>query len=131
MAAPNKSNPIEPKIDGVDDDPDNESHSSDNDFQDDDDDDDDDDPRNGIGRRGAPIKARGGSLQHASMTESYSEIMNSPSGSGDEGAVGGASGPYPIPRRRPGSLPTIEKNCKCWRRGRRLEPLRHWARLFK
>lgn len=107
MATLNKANPSGSKAKNGDDEQAYESHSSDNDFQDDDDDEDDDD-NDRTGPMGAPIKIRGGSLQHASMTESYSEILNSPTGSGDEGATG----PYPIPKRRPGSLPTIEKNCK-------------------
>lgn len=94
----------ESKQTASDDDKDNDSaSSSDNDFQDEDDE-----------RR---ISGHGSQLQHASMTESYSEILNSPTDSngqafsiGEETAA--TSGPYPIPKRRPGSLPTAGKNCK-------------------
>lgn len=85
-----------------DDEPQNESNSSDNDF--------DDDDVLRISDRGSP----GYQLKNASMTESYSEIINSPTRSrnstGDE--AGAQSGPYPIPKRRPGSLSTMGKICK-------------------
>lgn len=83
----------------------NDSNSSDNDF------DDDDVLREN--ERGSP----GHQLKNASMTESYSEIVNSPTRSrnstGDDagGAHSGPSGPYPIPKRRPGSLSTTGKIC--------------------
>lgn len=91
-----------------DEDKNNDSASSDNDFQDD-----DDDGGDGEGQ----ISGHGSQLQHASMTESYSEILNSPTDSngaafsiGEEMAA--TSEPYPIPKRRPGSLPTAGKNCE-------------------
>lgn len=106
----------ESKQTASDDDKNNDTASSDNDFQDDDDD-------GGDGER--RISGHGSQLQHASMTESYSEILNSPTDSngaafsiGEETAA--TSGPYPIPKRRPGSLPTAGKNCECNR----------WARMM-
>lgn len=64
---------------------------------------------------GVRIRGRTSQLANASMTESYSEILNSPTDSGGgllDDVAGPSSGPYPIPRRRPGSLPTGAKNCE-------------------
>lgn len=104
-----------------------DNDSSDTDFHDDDDDDDDSsdvaaaasaDGGTESDKRGGGMRMRGGrgSLANASMTESYSEIMNSPTDSGggllDDVIAGSSTGPYPIPKRRPGSLPMGARNCK-------------------
>lgn len=88
------------------------SDSTDNDFQDEYD--------GGEMAAGIRIKGRSSQLANASMTESYSEILNSPTDSGSgllDDVAGPSTGSYPIPKRRPGSLPTGGRNCACTRFG--------------